>query len=384
MLEGYSRGDYSSKHAAAFYAAYFGVLGVLLPYLGPYLQLKGIGPVGIGLITAAVSLAKVGYTPFVGAAVDRGRWFSGLLTVHVALAAAIAFALHRVRGSVEVGVAFFIVGLGYATVLPLVEATILEKMPARGYGGVRVWGSVGFILVATAAGPAFVGKNLLYFPTALGGLLVVLAVSCLPFDHPPRPRTSSDRGGLPAKVWWLLLILFLHQVSHGPYYAFFSIDLKAHGMSNWVVSAMWSIAVIAESLAFLKGSWLERRLGLRRLLGVALFLTPFRWLLLALPPTLPILLLAQLGHAVTFALAHLAGVQLVQRAAPAGTARRAQALYSGLTFGLGIVLGSAAAGPLYAAAAGPGSFLAATALSTALFLVWLPLGPRLGLGLVRK
>jgi PPP family 3-phenylpropionic acid transporter len=114
------------------------------------------------------------------------------------------------------------------------------------------------------------------------------------------------------------------------------------------------------------------------MLGLALALTPVRWLLLALPPTLPILVVAQVGHAMTFALAHLAGVQLVQRLVPAGARRNAQALYSGLAFGFGIVLGTAAAGPLYAAVSGSGSFLVAAGFSVVVAVAWFVVAPRLG------
>ena len=113
------------------------------------------------------------------------------------------------------------------------------------------------------------------------------------------------------------------------------------------------------------------------LLGAALVLTPVRWLLLALPPSIPALVAAQCGHAVTFAVAHLAGVQLVQRAVPATVSRRAQALYSGMAFGLGMVAGAALAGPVYSGFAGAGAFLAAAGLSTAVALVYLVLVRRL-------
>ena len=57
--------------------------------------------------------------------------------------------------------------------------------------------------------------------------------------------------------------------------------------------------------------------------------------------------------------------------------RRAQALYSGLTFGLGIVAGTALAGPLYATIGGRGSFLAAALFSCLVVLIWFPVRHRL-------
>ena len=143
------------------------------------------------------------------------------------------------------------------------------------------------------------------------------------------------------------------------------------------MASLWSLAVLAEMVAFVAGGSLQRRFELGRILGLAMALTPLRWLLLALPPSLPTLVLAQIGHAVTFAMVHLAGVQLVQRMVPAGARRNAQALYSGLTFGLGIVLGTAVAGPLYAALGGSGSFLVAAGFSAVVAAAWFIVAPRL-------
>jgi PPP family 3-phenylpropionic acid transporter len=182
---------------------------------------------------------------------------------------------------------------------------------------------------------------------------------------------------LPVAVWYLLALLTLHQVAHGPYYAFFSIHLEENGYSSLTVGGMWSLGVAAELVAFVASPWLHRWLGLRRLLGLSLLLSPGRWLLLALPLSTATLVIAQLGHALTYALAHLAGVQLVQANVPTGATRYAQALYSGLGFGLGIVLGTALAGPLYQWVGGSGSFLIAAVFAASLFVAWLPLGRRL-------
>jgi len=368
-----------SKPAAAFYAAYFAVLGVVLPFLGPYLEARGISAVGIGIITAAFSLAKLVYSPMVASAVDRGMWFRGMLTVHLAISIGSLLMVMSSSSRPEfLAFAFFLIGLGYGTVLPLVEAAVLEGIKRRSYGLLRLWGSVGFVAAATVAVP-LVSRNLTNgFPVLVAAALVVLWLACLPFERAARPQRPQSRGRITPAVWGLLALLTLHQVSHGPYYAFFSIHLGSAGFSSLTVGFMWSLGVAAELIAFLSGPLLERRLGLRLLLTLALLLSPVRWLILSLEPSTTLLVLAQAGHAVTFALVHLAGVQLVQLNVPEGSRRHAQALYSGMSFGLGIVVGSSLAGPLYEAVGGRGSFLAAAGLSAALFCAWLPLARRLG------
>ena len=356
-----------SKRAAPFYAAYFGVLGVVLPFLGPFLESRGVAAVGIGLITALFSLAKIIYTPAVGVLVDRGVWVRGLLSAHVVLAMVLALALRWLQGPWQLGFAFFVIGLGYGTVLPLIEAAILERLPSGGYGVLRMWGSIGFVVASAAAAAVTARVGLGAFPMLLIAILGLLALSCLPFERTARPDRIEAGGVIPGSVWALLGLLTLNQISHGPYYAFFSVHLQDSGVGSVAISALWSLGVLAELGAFFAGGFLETRLGLGKLLGLALLLSPLRWLVLAVPVSTATLVVAQLGHAVTFALVHLAGIQLVQASVPAGAIRRAQALYSGLCFGLGIVVGTALAGPLYAATGARGSFLAAAVLSAVIF-----------------
>ncbi len=350
----------------------------MLPFLGPFLRHRGVAAVGIGLITAAVSLSKLFYAPLVAARVDRSGGRPGTLVLHAAVSTAAALLVIRISSPWLLGAAFFVMGAGFGAVLPLVEASVMERLRRYTYGRLRVWGSVGFIAAAACAAAGVGRWGLEVFPWALAAGLAVLTWTLGPFEHHGaslHPRTGERRLG--PEVWILLVLLTLNQLLHGPYYAFFSIHLQEAGYRPLWIGGLWSLGVLAELVAFLGGGALERRWGLRRLLGAALLLAPLRWALLALPPRPLLLVVAQCGHAASFAMAHLAGIQLVQRAAPPGAGRRAQALYSGLTFGLGVVLGSALAGPLYDAAGGRGSFAAAALAGILLVLAWFPLAPRL-------
>jgi len=377
----YPTAPVSSKQGSVFYGAYFAVLGVVLPHLGPYLAFRGTSAVWVGIAMAAFSLAKLVYSPFVAGLVDRGGWRPGLLTGHVAVSLAAAVAMPWLDGGAALCVALFVVGFGYGTVLPLVEATVLERLPATGYGPMRLWGSAGFVAAALGSSAAVDGR-LGLFPWVLAVTLAAVCAASAPFElvgAPARGRTGRDGAGIPAATWGLLAVLTAHQVSHGPYYAFLSLHLEQAGYPVAWVGALWSVGVVAEAAAFRWGGVLERSLGLGAIVTVALAATPLRWALLAAPPVLPLVAAAQLMHAVTFGLAHLGGVQLVQASVPEGGRRRVQALYSGLAFGLGIVAGSAASGPVYAAGGGRTAFMAAAATSLAVLAGWLALRRRLGL-----
>ncbi len=375
----YPSGWNPSKAASRFYAAYFGVLGVTLPFLGPYLQWRGFAAWTIGIVTAALSLSKLGYAPWVAGLADRGRWRRGALVGHAVVATAAAAALGLLRPAWLVALAVLVLGTGYGAVVPVVEAAVLERLPPFAYGRLRLWGSVGFVAAAAGAVAGWRWLGPARFPLLLAVPLALTAAAAAPFE----PVAASRRGRpvvdrrVPGAVWGTLAVLAANQVLHGPYYAFFSIHLVRSGYGSATVGALWSLGVVAEAIAFAASGRLERRWGHRRLLTAALLGGGLRWAVLSLPPAAGVLLLAQAGHAASFALAHTAGIQLVQRLAPPGTERRVQALYSGLVFGLGLVVGSVAAGPLYAALGGRGSFATAALGGAALTAVWMGVGGRL-------
>ena len=42
------------------------------------------------------------------------------------------------------------------------------------------------------------------------------------------------------------MAVFLMQVSHGPYYAFYSIFMKDQGYSETLIGQLWALGVVAE------------------------------------------------------------------------------------------------------------------------------------------
>jgi PPP family 3-phenylpropionic acid transporter len=94
------------------------------------------------------------------------------------------------------------------------------------------------------------------------------------------------------------------------------------------------------------GRWL-RRARLETGIAVALAGASLRWVLFALSGSLPALLAGQLLHALSFALFHVCAVQLTHRLFPAAQRAGGQALYSAVTYGLGIAVGLQGAGLLY-------------------------------------
>src|SRR5690606_12419998 len=154
-------------------------------------------------------------------------------------------------------------------------------------------------------------------------------------------------------VLGFLLAAFLSQMSHGPYYAFFSIYLQEHGYGSGLIGLLWAWAVVAEIAVFaVIHRWLPRH-GPRRLMLAALLLGGLRWLVTgAFPPHLGLLFAVQTLHAASFGIYHAVGIAVVNRFFRGRSQGRGQAIYSSLTFGAGVAIGSLLAGYLWAETGG--------------------------------
>jgi len=184
------------------------------------------------------------------------------------------------------------------------------------------------------------------------------AAGHLSLDHEPLRRILRK-----PHVAGLLVVCFLMQASHGPYYTFYTIYMESFGYSLGVIGALWALGVIAEVGIFLLMPRLEPAFGLRRLLIVSLLLAMLRWCLIGLfPEVVWLMVLAQTLHAASFGIYHAAAIHLVHRYFGARHQGKGQALYSSLSFGAGGALGSFASGQIFGTLGPQSMFLGAALL----------------------
>jgi len=145
--------------------------------------------------------------------------------------------------------------------------------------------------------------------------------------------------------WPLWGNLFLMQVSFAPFYNFFTIYEKAHGLSYTTISYLWTFGVVAEIvMLYFQGPLLKT--NLLKILQLCTLATAGRWLLIAFfPDNLFILYLAQSLHALSFALYYTAAISHLFAIYKNKTL--AQQFFGGISFGLGGMIGSFLAGFFY-------------------------------------
>jgi PPP family 3-phenylpropionic acid transporter len=343
------------RRLSTFYLWYFASLGALLPYWGLYLQAEGFDPARIGELMAAIMLTKVVAPNIWGWLADRsGR---RMATVRLAsLLSAIAFAGVFISSNYWWLLAVMTVfSFFWNASLPQFEATTMNYLgkDAHRYGLVRLWGSIGFIITVAGLGPLLDHYGTSPLPVVLLLLFGAIWLASLTIgEGPPHPagRATMPLGRLLRRpeVIALIGVSFLLQLSHGPYYAFYSIYLEEHGYSRTVIGQLWAIGVVIEVLLFLVMAQLLSRFGARRLWTVALLLTTLRWTVTAVyPEDLALMIAVQTLHAASFGVSHAIAIHLVHRYFTGPNQGRGQALYSSLSFGAGGALGTFGAGYLW-------------------------------------
>ncbi len=338
------------------YFLYFSVLGALLPYIGLYFQSLGFSPVEIGQLLAVLLATKIIAPNIWGWLADRSgvsmRW------VRLATGLALLFSLGLLWfdsfWGLFVTILFF--SFFWHASLPQFESYTFgclsdgKQDEKHRYGRIRLWGSVGFIAAVLLIGWQVEHFSIAWLPFDLLVLLLLVWLSTYLLKDKKRFYPPHFAEGFlhilkqPA-VWSLLLVSFLMQLSHGVYYAFFTIHLSGLGYDKTTIAWLWALGVIAEVAVFYWMSLIFKTYSIRFLILLSLLLTIIRWGMNAyLADFLGWMLFAQLLHAASFGLFHAAAIHLIDEYFKGKHHGKGQAIFAASSHGLGGALGMLMAG----------------------------------------
>jgi len=355
---------------AAFYFFYFASVGAITPYFGLYFKSLGADAGQIGLFMALLQVMRVFSPNLWGHLADRYGSRSGLI-LYAALGSLMAYLGFFMSINLLLLVPVIaLFSFFWNAPLPLVEAATLNFLGARteGYGHIRLWGSIGFILSVVSIGlflDRYAVRGVLW--VTLGLLAATAALSgYLPVSGPTPGIVEKGKKGLPgspARIAIFLFACFLMSAAHGTYYAFYSIYLVENGYSRGVVGVLWALGVLCEIGAFLIMPRLWARFGVRRLLLMAFLGAALRFALIGFAIRYPgLIIFAQTLHALTFAVFHASAVTIIHQFFPGRSQARGQALYTSVGYGAGGSVGGVLGGVLWDSY-GPACMFAVAAIS---------------------
>ena len=340
-----------SLRLGAIYFTYFVYVGASGPYLSLYLSWLGRSAAQIGLLLGAMQCARIVAPTLWAHRAARSARPVRTLRISLVLGTLIMATLPFVDSLGLMAAVLFAQAMCAGGAMPLVESLTMAAVRARpaAYGGIRLWGSVGFICAVMLVGMQLdhfgVGSLL---TTLVVSLLAALGFACTLVDERGERRSAVEPWHALLRnraVARLLLACFLMSMAHGPFYAFFSIHLAALGFSKTVIGLLWSVGVLAEiSVFWLQPRW-AGRWSIDRVHAVSLGCAVVRFAVVAVcGASLPVLVLTQLLHAATFGTWHVSAMAILQRECPEANRGQAQALYMGVSFGAGGMTGSLLSG----------------------------------------
>jgi len=369
---------------SGFYFFYYASLGALVPYWGLYLKSLEFSSKDIGLFMAVIMGTKI-VSPNIWGWIADHTGKSMMIVRLGCLLAAITFAGVFIGSDywwligIMVLFSFF-----WNAVLPQFEATTFNYLgkSSHRYSSIRLWGSIGFILTVAVLGPLLGALGAHVLPVVLVMIFFSIWLSSLLVPEQPSQHLATENVALysiirrPA-VFVLLVVCFLMQMSHGPYYTFYTIHMEDQGYSRGLIGQLWALGVIAEVAIFLLMHRLVPKFGLRTLLLVSLLLAALRWFVLAYYiHSVELMVFAQLLHAASFGVYHACAIQLIHHYFAGRNQGKGQALYSSVSFGAGGAVGSLYSGAIWESMGPSFTYLVAVIIALLAFcLSWIWVRP---------
>jgi len=351
---------------SGFYFFYFATIGVMIPYWPLYLKSLDFSPRQIGELMAVVMATKIIAPNIWGWVADHTGKRMRIVRAGSLMAAISFAAVFFDHSYLWMALVMMVFSFFWNATLPQFEATTFTHLgeQTHRYSSIRLWGSIGFVIAAMLIGWQLEGHGAQQLPMALLCLFVAIWLMSLfvpeqAAGHMPLDEQHIWEVVRRPEVAALIAVVFLMQLSHGPYYTFYTIYMEDHGYSRSLIGVLWALGVMAEILVFIVMHKLIPRFGLRGLLMFSLAVTVLRWCLLAwFVESLPLMIFNQLLHAATFGIFHAVAIQYFHTHFKGRHQGRGQAIYSSMSFGAGGSSDSVVSGTLSVRGTGQPSWFA--------------------------
>ncbi len=336
---------------AALFGGYFFYVGIFSPYLSLYFAARKFAVAEIAFLLSLSSVLRI-LGPYAwGLLADRSQRPERLVQYS-------AFLMIPFTAALNYGSSFGDPFVNYSIIMILLFFTSSAFGPIgealavgltgndRGrYGRLRSFGSIGYIIAVIGMGPILDAVGIFSLPWWLLGASVVLFLITLTL-----PVSAIEKSRVVEPVMPLLrqpavaaffASAFLMVFAHFSLYTFYSLYLERLGFTKSQIGLLWGVGVLAEIAMFYAQHRLFKAYSLQKLALSSLLIAAIRFALIgAAGASVPLLVFAQLLHAVTFAVHHSASVALLNEWFSSAQRARAQALYIVVAYGMGGTLGA--------------------------------------------
>lgn len=319
-----------------------------------FFEAQGFSPGQIGWLFGALYLACI-VSPFIGGQiVDRYFATQYFLGVAHLLGGVFLLLIARETDFTKTMTYMMIYSLLYAPTLPLTNSICFHhvKDPAKDFGGLRVWGTLGWI----AAGALLTGLrryvasdirgDLFYLA---GGASLALGLFCFALPHTPPKKEAENPFAFIEAIKLLkdknflifFLISFVVTTELQFYYIPTSSFLQHIGISGDDVPLVMTTAQIAEILTMaVLLPIVMAKLGIRKTLAIGVIAWPIRYLVFAMGGPVWAVVASLTLHGLGYTFFFVVSQIYVDNVAPSNIRASAQSLLTIATLGIGNFLGT--------------------------------------------
>lgn len=352
-----------------FWFLYLGAQGVFFPYYSLYLKENaGLSGTEVGVVLAVIPLVEIFAQIFWGQVADRSGARSRVLALLSFGASAGYMLLGLARGFPAILLATAALAIFATAVIPMTVSVTLGALGAAGanaFGFIRVWGTLGFLLlvvlfpwildsfqasralVAVAGAPSEPGLEIMFLTTAGLAFLAALAGLALPREGGVALRASRGEWRAllrnQAVVRFLLFSFAAYFLLQGPMWLF-PVYVRSRGGDLDTIRRMWILMLLIEIPLILSAGSALKRLGARGLLALGILAGALRWTVSGMIEELYLVYAAQTLHGAMVAGLLLGGPLYLDAVVPARLRSTGQALLSMVGVAAGGIASNAAAG----------------------------------------
>ena len=346
------------------YFLQFLVTGTFLPFWMVYLtSVKNLSVLEASSIFSMLYIARVISGIFLSPYLLKKYNIDITLKLSVGIGLILAVSYGFTNEKIVLGLITFLFGMIYFMVSPLVEglASLFLREENIDYGKARTYGSLGFTVIGIIIGGilGYVGNGALYY------ILIFLVALYLVFMFLPQPKlvknlnleepnTKKEKESLYSWVLkdrnaiLLIITVFLYQLSHTAYNNYNALYLESMNISaKWLSGVILNVSVIAEIIFFIFSKRLVKRIKPKNLMIFAGVCAIIRWGALAMFHNIYVFTIMQTFHAITFAVAHIAFILILNKDYNNKEIIDMQNLYTAICFQLSMAVGLYIMGALW-------------------------------------
>ena len=346
------------------YFLQFLVTGTFLPFWMVYLtSVKNLSVLEASSIFSMLFIARVISGIFLSPYLIKKYNIDITLKLSVGIGLILAVSYEFTNEKIVLGLITFLFGMIYFMVSPLVEglASLFLREENIDYGKARTYGSLGFTVIGIIIGGilGYVGNEALYY------ILIFLVALYLVFMFLPQPKlvknlnleepdTKKEKESLYSWVLkdrnaiLLIITVFLYQLSHTAYNNYNALYLESMNISaKWLSGVILNVSVIAEIIFFIFSKRLVKRIKPKNLMIFAGICAIIRWGALAMFHNIYVFTIMQTFHAITFAVAHIAFILILNKDYNNKEIIDMQNLYTAICFQLSMAVGLYIMGALW-------------------------------------